>query len=189
MNYATNTIAVVSVLYLLDRWRKSRRRGDGNRASIDAVSASMLLSEVQPKTHAQCSIVTLLVFDDKIPYESFIERFCENFVLSDQESRFRYRLDQSTCSWVRMESSWTPRKNCKRVAEEYNLVCVHNLVSKLLVDSLDLRLPLWELAFIESYKYDSTVKTVSACILTIHHSLGDGFTLCHQLIRRAVPAD
>lgn len=91
MNYATNTIAVVSILYLLDRWRKSRRRGDGNRASMDAVSASMLLSEVQPKTHAQCSIVTLLVFDDKIPFESFIERFCENFVLSDQESRFRYR--------------------------------------------------------------------------------------------------
>jgi hypothetical protein len=43
------------------------------------------------------------------------------------------------------------------------------------------------MAFIERFELDGGRPAGSCAMLTLHHSMGDGFTLCHQLLRRSAP--
>jgi hypothetical protein len=188
MYYSLLVGAAAAAVYLWYR-HKSRKYPLGSRIEhMDPVSSSMILSEVEPQKGAQCSIVTLLVFDSKLSYKDFIDRFVENFILSDPHSRFNYRMDPATFSWIRMDSTWSPRENCSRVSGVHNIASAHSLVANRLVEPLSIHSPLWALAFVENFT-DASGKECSAAILTIHHSMGDGFTLCHQMIRRAASAN
>lgn len=155
---------------------------------MDPVSSSMLLSEVDPARHAQCSIVTLIVFGSHLKYEDFIDRFITNVILSDPESRFMYRMDHASAEWVRMDEDWSPRDNCRQIDGDHTLESAHALISARLVLPLDVRRPVWDLAFISNH-HRRVGDVVSAVVLTLHHSMGDGFTLCHQMMRRSASVD
>ena len=186
-------LLILGVFFFLWKRRKSRVYVSGSFKHImEPVSSSMLLSEADPTKCAQVNIVTFIVFDEKISYNCFRDRFVENVVLTDPDSRFIYHLDSSNLStpavWIKA-TDWKPEDNCIRIQEPQTFESSKQLISARLSEPLDIRKPVWELQFIETYSDDGSSTPVSAVILTMHHSMGDGFTLCHQLMRRAAPAD
>jgi LPXTG-motif cell wall-anchored protein len=181
---------IVGALLLVFRRRKRSRYHPGVPIhQMEAVSSSMLLSEVDPENNAQVTIVTLLIFEEKLQYEHFRERFVENVIQTDPDSRFLYRLDCSfqTPRWIKA-TDWHPFDNFVCISDQQDIESCKNLMSTRMTDPLDVRKPVWECAFIDTF-ITSESASVSAVILTMHHSMGDGFTLCHQLMRRAIPAD
>ncbi len=152
---------------------------------VEAVSASMLHGEVEPDKRTHCHIVGLFVFEEALRYEDLRRTFVANMVLSDPDSRLLYRLDcsGSTPRWVKA-ACWRPEDNCRLVREPHDHDSVHALVSRRLVDAMPTSRPLWEMAFIERFELGGGRAAGSCVMLTLHHSMGDGFTLCHQLLRR-----
>ena len=155
---------------------------------MEAVSSSMLLSEVDPTKYAQVSIVTLLIFEENLRFGEFRDRFVQNVIDSDPDSRFRYRLDCSSMipRWVKA-TDWHPFDNFKCIKDPQNMESANSLMAQRMSEPLDICKPVWECVFLDTLIANGT--SSSAAILTMHHSMGDGFTLCHQLMRRAVPAD
>ncbi len=171
--------------YFKKRLSKKPYQPGALRHAMDPVSSSMLLSEVDPAKFAQCCIVTLLVFETRVKYEDFVERFVENVIATDPDSRFLYRVDHVAGEWRRMNSEWDPRNNCREIRALHTLETAHELVASRLRAPLDVRKPVWELAFIDRFEHGVDTRSVSAVMLTLHHSMGDGFTLCHQMMRRS----
>lgn len=181
---------LLGIIILVFKRRKTCRYHPGAAVHVmEAVSSSMLLSEVDPTQHAQVTIVTLLIFEEKLHFADFRDRFVQNVILSDPDSRFLYRLDCSsrTPRWVKA-IDWHPFDNFLRCTETQTIESAKQLMSKRMTDPLDVRKPVWECTFIDTFHAEEN-SAVSAAILTMHHSMGDGFTLCHQLMRRAIPAD
>ena len=181
---------VLGILILVFKRQKSNRYHPGASTHImEAVSSSMLLSEVDPTQYAQVTIVTLLIFEEKLNFADFRDRFVQNVVLSDTDSRFLYRLDCSSQipRWIKA-TNWNPFDNFVHCTDNQNLESAKRMMSKRMTDPLDIKKPVWECTFIDSFISEQG-SPVSAAILTMHHSMGDGFTLCHQLMRRAIPVD
>ena len=159
---------------------------------MDPVSSSMLLTECDPRKSAQVHIVTFIVFDERLSFEAFRDRFVENVILTDTDSRFLYRLDCSNLTtparWIKA-TDWNPEDNFTCISDPQTFESVNRRVSDRLTAGLDVRKPVWELQFLETYSDGTSSQPVSAAIITMHHSMGDGFTLCHQIMRRAAPAD
>ena len=155
---------------------------------MDPVSASMLLSEIDPKRHAQVNIVSVVTFEEKLRFVDFRNRFVDNVISTDPDSRFAYRMDCTSSYWPmwRKATEWHPFDNFKLVKQPQTSLLT--LVSRRLTEPLSMTRPPWECIFVESYKKTEDSPTVSAIILTMHHCMGDGFTLCHQLVRRCAPA-
>lgn len=188
----TVLIAILGILILfLFLRRKNEKISGSHEHSLDPVSAAILLSETDPQRCAQVNIVSLIVFEEKLGYEDFRDRFIENLVLTDKDSRFLYRLVFSPLlrrvKWVKAEG-WDPFENCDVVLEPQTLETAKLLVGARLSAPLPLSQPLWRMQFISAFETNSG-KSVSAVILTVHHSIGDGFTLCHQIMRRSVPLE
>lgn len=190
---------VVLVLLALGAFYYYRKRKLSNsyqpgskRHVMEPVSSSMLLSEVDPTKCAQVHIVTFIVFDVIIALTAFRDRFIENVIRTDPDSRFTYRLDfsnpSSPPSWVKA-TTWNPEDNISLIKDPQTFASIKSIISRRLTDSLDIRKPVWDMQFINEYMADGSSKAVSAVILTMHHSMGDGFTLCHQIMRRAAPVD
>ncbi len=180
------------IYYVLKRRYSPTYREGAFRQSMEPVSSSMLLSETDPAKCAQVHIVTFIVFEGKISFVDFRDRFIQNVVQSDGDSRFQYILDCSQAyrapMWIKARG-WNPQDNCSSVPEPQTIETARRLISQRLTKPLDIRKPVWDLQFIESYMCNSSGVNVSAAILTMHHSMGDGFTLCHQIMRRAAPAE
>lgn len=161
------------------------------RHVMEPVSSSMLLSEVDPTKSAQVNIVSLLIFEEKMSFIDFRDRFVRNLVQTDPDSRMIYRLDCShvtkSATWIKMEN-WDPKENCFHITAPQTLRSANELVAQRLTGALSIDKPLWELQFIETYQGGHGMP-VSAAIITMHHAMGDGFTLCHQIMRRAAPVD
>lgn len=192
MNIFIFGLLVVGVGYYLHRRRSFAKYKPGAPTHLmEGVSSSMLLSEVDPTKAAQVHIVSLLVFEEKLRYVDFRDRFVENVIMTDPDSRFLYRMDCSSLStpprWTK-PNDWHPFDNCSKVSEAHTLESLNRLVSDRLTAPLDVGKPLWDLQFLETFTGDDN-KPGSAAMLTMHHSMGDGFTLCHQIMRRAAAAD
>lgn len=183
----------VGVFYYYQRRNRLSGYQPGSyRHILEPVSSSMLLSEVDPTKCAQVHIVTFIVFEEALKFSDFRDRFIENVILTDSDSRFVYRLDFSSLSsppsWVKA-TGWKPEDNISLITEPQTFSSMNGLISKRLTDPLDIHKPVWDLQFIQEYRADNSTKPVSAALLTMHHSMGDGFTLCHQIMRRAAPAE
>jgi len=157
---------------------------------MDPVSASMLLSEVNPTQCAQVSIVNLLVFEERIKFVDFRNQFVSSVIDSDPHSRFKHVIDCSGAfpKWSEASPNWHPFDNFSRVSEDHDLGSVNQLISKRLTEPLPITKPVWDALFVEKFRSDDG-GIVSAVLLTIHHSMGDGFTLSQQIMRRCAPAD
>ena len=185
-------LAVLVIVYYFYRRRKVGTYVPGEPVHLmEPVSSSMLLSEVDPTKFAQVHIVSLIIFEEKLRYVDFRDRFIDNVVLSDKDSRFVYRMEAGSrgksSAWIKA-TNWHPFDNCKRVTEPQTLSSANKLVSRRLTEPLDILKPVWEVQFIETFTEPGS-RPVSAAIITMHHSMGDGFTLCHQIMRRSAPAD
>ena len=185
-------LLLIGAFYYVMR-RKARIYRPGARTHImELVSSSMLLSEVDPTRAAQVHIVSLIKFEERLEFDDFRDRFIENVILTDNDSRFLYRLECSSMAspakWIKAEN-WRPSDNFSRVTGQQTEQSVKQLVSDRLTAPLDISKPVWEVQFIDSLAEKDSKEVRSAMILTMHHSMGDGFTLCHQLMRRACPAD
>lgn len=180
--------AVCLIVLLVRRLWSWSNSASGSRI-MEAISSTMMLSEVDPLLGAQVHIVTVMTFVEKLRFVDFRERFVENVIMTDCDSRF---LDRMDCSgsfpvWTRA-SEWHPFDNCRSVGGVQDMVAVQSLVNRRLVEPLDVKAPPWEVCFLESVSRPDG-STGSGVILTMHHSMGDGFTLCHQLMRRCASAD
>lgn len=183
-------LLVVCTIYFSRPRRRDKFKHAPQCERMDPVSASLLLSEVDPMNFGQVHIVSLIVFEERISYADFRNSFVDNIVLSDKDSRFSYRLACSfwePSKWLKA-SDWHPFDNCRCVEEPQTLATSKLLVSERLTEPLNISKPLWEMQFIDTFLLDSG-EAVSAMVLTIHHSMGDGFTLCHQMMRRSMPSE
>ena len=173
------------VVYKLVRWKNQRYTPGADMHVMESISASMLLSEVEPEKFAQVNIVTVIHFTERLRFVDFRDRFVENVIMTDIDSRFLYRMDCISSGSVpvwRKAPGWHPFDNCKYVS---SLSDVESLVSARLTVPLNIAFPPWELVFVETLGEAAN----SCAMLTMHHSMGDGFTLCHQLVRRCASAD
>jgi hypothetical protein len=196
VNAMVTSFGLVVLVVLVLAWFRYRRRYSEYHPGSDAhvmesVSSSMLLSEVDPREFAQVNIVSVIIFQERMRFVDFRDRFVSNFILSDSDSRFLYRFEVSggfnSTRWVKAKN-WHPFDNCLEISQQLDMDSLKALVSRRLSDPLLTSRPVWEMQFIEKLKDDES-DPVSAVILTMHHAMGDGFTLCHQLMRRAAPAD
>jgi hypothetical protein len=85
-------------------------------------------------------------------------------------------------------NKWDPLDNCALIEGTQTMNSVKVLLARRLTDPLDRARPLWDMQFAHKFNLPEG-RHVSAVILTMHHSMGDGFTLCHQIVRRTMSAD
>ena len=192
------TPVIVLFLLMLGAFYYSKRRTSNSykpgarKHTMEPVSSSMLLSEVDPTKAAQVHIVSFIVFETKLKFADFRDRFVENVILSDPDSRFVYRLDTSGLVsppvWIKA-NNWHPFDNCLCTTNPQTEETIKALLSERLTQPLDVTKPVWEMNFIDSFTPTKSGEAVSGVVLTMHHSMGDGFTLCHQIMRRAAPTE
>jgi hypothetical protein len=181
-------VVILALIWYIWRYIWTRK-SEQSVYDMDPVSASMILSEVNPAESAQVCIVNVIILDERIQFVDFRDQFIKSMIDSDPSTRFRHVID---CTgryprWKEASKNWHPYDNFSRVSEIQNMESLNGIVSRRLTEPLLISKPVWDVIFVE--KFDSESGLVSAAVITMHHSMGDGFTLSQQIISRCTPAE